>query len=158
MEDTMARLEPGTPAPDFTLESDDGSTVSLADLAGRRVVLYFYPKDDTSGCTAQACEYRDAIPEFDARGAQVIGVSPDPIRSHTRFRDKHDLNFTLLSDPEHTAAEAYGVWVEKSMYGRTYMGVERSTFVIGPDGTLEQALYKVKPKGNAAAVLELLPA
>ncbi len=152
----MARLEVGQPAPDFALEADDGSTVSLGDLSGQRVVLYFYPKDDTSGCTAQACEFRDSVPEFDARGARVIGVSPDPLKSHVKFRDKHDLNFALLSDPEHVAAEAYGVWVEKSMYGRTYMGVERSTFVIAPDGTLEQALYKVKPKGNAASVLALL--
>jgi peroxiredoxin Q/BCP len=154
----MGRLTAGDPAPDFTLEADDGSSVSLGDLAGRRVVLYFYPKDDTSGCTTQACEFRDRRPDFDAAGAEVIGVSPDPLRSHERFRAKHGLNFTLLSDPEHTAAEAYGVWVEKSMYGRTYMGVERSTFVIGPDGTVEQALYKVKPKGNADAVLELLGA
>jgi len=152
----MARLEAGRRAPDFSLEADDGTTVTLADLSGQRVVLYFYPKDDTSGCTAQACEFRDRIPEFDAKGARVIGVSPDPLRSHERFRDKYGLNFTLLSDPDHAAAEAYGVWVEKSMYGRTYMGVERSTFVIGADGTLEQALHKVKPKDNAADVLELL--
>ncbi len=152
----MARLEVGQPAPAFALEADDGSTVTLADLSGQRVVLYFYPKDDTSGCTAQACEFRDSIPEFDAKGARVIGVSPDPLKSHTKFRDKYDLNFTLLSDPEHMAAEAFGVWVEKSMYGRTYMGVERSTFVIAPDGTLEQVLYKVKPKGNAGSVLALL--
>jgi peroxiredoxin Q/BCP len=152
----MARLEAGDQAPGFSLEADDGTTVSLADLAGRRVVLYFYPKDATSGCTTQACEFRDRQPEFDARDARVIGVSPDPLRSHERFRDTHGLTFTLLSDPEHTAAEAYGVWVEKSMYGRTYMGVERSTFVIGPDGTIEQALYRVKPKGSADAVLGLL--
>jgi peroxiredoxin Q/BCP len=152
----MARLEVGQPAPAFALEADDGSTVTLADLSGQRVVLYFYPKDNTSGCTAQACEFRDSIPEFDAKGARVIGVSPDPLKSHAKFRDTYDLNFTLLSDPEHTAADAFGVWVEKSMYGRTYMGVERSTFVIAPDGTLEQVLFKVKPKGSAGSVLALL--
>jgi peroxiredoxin Q/BCP len=151
----MARLEAGQPAPDFSLEADDGSTVDLASLRGTTVALYFYPKDDTTGCTAQACEFRDMRADYDAAGVRVIGVSPDPLKSHVKFRDKHDLPFTLLSDPEHTAAEAYGVWVEKSMYGRTYMGIERSTFVIGPDGVLKEALYKVKPKGHAASVLEL---
>lgn len=151
----MARLEAGQPAPDFSLEADDGSTVDLASLRGATVALYFYPKDDTTGCTAQACEFRDMKADYDAAGVRVIGVSPDPLKSHVKFRDKHDLPFTLLSDPEHTAAEAYGVWVEKSMYGRTYMGIERSTFVIGPDGVLKEALYKVKPKGHAASVLEL---
>ena len=152
----MARLEAGRPAPAFSLQADDGSTVSLADLAGTTVVLYFYPKDDTTGCTAEACEFRDLQPDYDAAGARVVGVSPDPLTSHAKFRDKHGLGFTLLSDPDHEVAEAYGVWVEKSRYGKTYMGVERSTFVIGPDGTLEQALYKVKPEGHAASVLELV--
>jgi peroxiredoxin Q/BCP len=151
----MARLEAGQPAPDFSLQADDGSTVDLAGLRGTTVALYFYPKDDTTGCTAQACEFRDMRADYDAAGVRVIGVSPDPLKSHVKFRDKHDLPFTLLSDPEHVAAEAYGVWVEKSMYGRTYMGIERSTFVIGPDGVLKEALYKVKPKGHAASVLEL---
>src|SRR5262245_19573703 len=155
---SMARLEAGQPAPDFSLEADDGTTVSLADLAGSTAVLYFYPKDDTTGCTAEACEFRDLAPDYDAAGARVIGVSPDAIASHVRFRDKHGLPFTLLSDPDHEVAEAYGVWIEKSMYGRRYMGVERSTFVIGPDGTLQQALYKVKPKGHAASVLDLVGA
>jgi peroxiredoxin Q/BCP len=154
----MARLEAGQPAPDFSLQADDGSTIGLADLAGSTVVLYFYPKDDTPGCTTQACELRDMSADYDAAGVRVIGVSPDPLKSHVRFRDKHDLPFTLLSDPEHEVAEAYGVWVEKSMYGKTYMGVERSTFVIGPDGVLKEALYKVKPKGHAASVLELATA
>lgn len=149
----MARLEPGDPAPDFTLEADDGSTVTLSDLRGERVVLYFYPKDGTKGCTTQACEYRDAHEAFSAAGARVLGISPDPISSHRKFRAAEDLPFTLLSDPEHAVAEAYGVWVEKSMYGNTFMGVERSSFVVGPDGTLEQALYKVKSSGNAAAML-----
>jgi thioredoxin-dependent peroxiredoxin len=141
----MARLEAGQAAPGFTLEADDGSAVSLADLAG-----------STSGCTAEACEFRDLAPDYDAAGARVIGVSPDPVASHVRFRDKHGLPFSLLSDPDHAAAEAYGVWVRKSMYGRAYMGVERSTFVIGPDGVLVEALYKVRPKGHAASVLELV--
>ena len=152
----MARLEAGQPAPDFSLEADDGSTVSLADLRGSSVALYFYPKDGTTGCTAQACEFRDAQADYEAAGVRVIGVSPDPLKSHTRFREKYDLPFTLLSDPDHVAAEAYGVWVEKSMYGRTYMGIERSTFVIGPDGILAETLYKVKPKGHAASLLQLL--
>jgi peroxiredoxin Q/BCP len=152
----MARLEPGQPAPDFSLQADDGSTVSLSDLAGGTVALYFYPKDDTTGCTAQACEFRDMKADYDAAGVRVIGVSPDPLTSHVSFRDKYGLPFTLLSDPDHAAAEAYGVWVEKSMYGRKYMGVERSTFVIGPDGLIAQALYKVKPSGHAASLLELV--
>ncbi len=151
----MARLEAGQAAPDFSLRADDGSTVDLASLRGTTVALYFYPKDDTTGCTAEACEFRDMKADYDAAGVRVIGVSPDPLKSHVKFRDKYDLPFTLLSDPDHEAAEAYGVWVEKSMYGRTYMGIERSTFVIGPDGTIRQALYKVKPKGHAASVLEL---
>jgi thioredoxin-dependent peroxiredoxin len=152
----MARLEPGGPAPSFRLETDDGSTLALDDLRGQTVVLYFYPKDDTSGCTVEACDFRDRVADFDTRGTRVLGVSPDPVASHAKFRDKHGLTFTLLSDPAHTAAEAYGVWVEKSMYGRTYMGIERSTFVIGPDGTLTHALYKVKPKGHAGSLLELI--
>jgi peroxiredoxin Q/BCP len=152
----MTRPTAGDPAPDFSLEADDGSTIGLADLAGQRVVLYFYPKDDTPGCTTEACEFRDLRPRFDVAGARVLGVSPDEISSHERFRARYDLNFTLLSDPGHTAAEAYGVWVEKNRYGRTYMGVERSTFVIGPDGLLEQAMYGVKAPGHAASVLETI--
>jgi peroxiredoxin Q/BCP len=152
----MARLEPGQPAPAFSLQADDGSTVSLSDLAGGTVALYFYPKDDTTGCTAQACDFRDMKADYDAAGVRVIGVSPDPLKSHVKFRDKHGLPFTLLSDPDHAAAGAYGVWVEKSMYGRKYMGIERSTFVIGPDGVVTQALYKVKPSGHAASLLELV--
>ena|SRR5680860_1227166 len=151
----MARLEAGQPAPDFTLQADDGAMVSLSGLRGTTVALYFYSKDDTRGCTTQACGFRDMRQEYDAAGMRVIGVSPDSIESHVSFRDKHGLSFTLLSDPDHAAAEAYGVWVEKSMYGRTFMGIERSTFVIGPDGVLLEALYKVKPKGHAASILEL---
>jgi peroxiredoxin Q/BCP len=152
----MARLEAGDTAPDFSLQDADGATVSLADLAGSTTVLYFYPKDDTTGCTAEACEFRDLAPDYEAAGARVIGVSPDPVASHAKFRDKYGLSFTLLSDPDHELAEAYGVWVEKTKYGRTYMGVERSTFVIGPDGRLAQALYKVRPKGHAASILDLV--
>jgi thioredoxin-dependent peroxiredoxin len=152
----MARLTPGVPAPDIRLNADDGSTVALSDLRGQRVVVYFYPKDDTSGCTTQACELRDHATDFDDAGARVIGVSPDSISSHIKFRDKHGLPFTLLSDPDHVMAEAYGVWVEKSMYGRKYMGIERSTFVIGPDGVVEHALYKVRPAGHAGSILDVL--
>lgn len=149
-------VEEGSPAPGFTLRSDAGDEVSLADLHGRHVVLYFYPKDDSSGCTTQACGIRDAWPDFEATGAVVLGVSPDGEASHAKFRAKHDLPFTLLADPDHAVAEAYGVWVEKSMYGKTYMGVERSTFVIGPDGTVLRTLRKVKPAEHAAQVLEVL--
>ncbi len=139
----------GDIAPAFELEADDGSNVSLEALRGRRVVLYFYPKDDTSGCTIQACEFRDLMPRIDEAGAVVLGVSPDPVASHVKFKTKYDLNFPLLADTDHRVAEAYGVWKEKSMYGRKYMGIERSTFVIGPDGTIEEAWRKVKAKGNA---------
>jgi peroxiredoxin Q/BCP len=113
------------PAPDFTLDTDAGAPLTLSALRGRPVVLYFYPKDDTSGCTVEACEFRDAFPRFDAAGAAVLGVSPDPVKSHAKFRAKHALPFTLLADVDHAVAEAYGVWKEKSMYGRTYMGVAR---------------------------------
>lgn len=154
----MSRLDAGQIAPDFTLPSDDEGDVTLSALRGQIVVLYFYPKDDTSGCTAQACEFRDLGDEFAAAGARVLGVSPDPLASHARFRAKHGLGFTLLSDEDHTVSEAYGVWLEKSMYGRTYMGIERSTFVISPDGEILHADYKVKAKGNAAQALGLLSA
>jgi len=143
-------------APDFSLIADDGSQVRLSELRPKRVVLYFYPKDLTSGCTAQACEYRDRMPDFADADAVVLGVSPDPVSSHEKFRDKHDLNFPLLVDEDHAVAEAYGVWKEKSMYGRKYMGIERSTFVIGSDGTIEQAWRKVKAKGDAERVAEAL--
>ena len=145
-------IQEGDQAPDFTLPADDGSTVTLSSLRGKKVVLYFYPKDDTSGCTAQACEFRDTLPRIDEAGAVVLGVSPDPVKSHVKFRDKYDLNFPLLADEDHTVAEAYGVWVEKSMYGRTYFGIERSTFLIDEDGTLSKVWRKVKAKGNAEMV------
>jgi peroxiredoxin Q/BCP len=149
-------LQPGDPAPPFALADDTGATVSLADLAGRRVVLYFYPKDDTSGCTAQACALRDDWGAVEALDVALFGVSPDSAASHVKFRAKYDLPFPLLVDADHATAEAYGVWVEKSMYGKTYMGIERSTFVIGPDGRLEHILRKVKPAEHLGLLLEAL--
>ena len=149
-------VEVGSPAPDFELESDAGERVRLSSLRGSPVVLYFYPKDDTPGCTLQACEIRDAWGDFEARGAVVLGVSPDSASSHERFRAKYDLPFTLLADPEHEVAEAYGVWGEKSMAGKTYMGIERSTFVIDPDGTVASVMREVKPAEHAGDVLAVL--
>ena len=151
-------VEEGKPAPDFELTSDSGENVSLAGLRGKQVVLYFYPKDDTPGCTAQACGIRDAYGEFEAAGAVVLGVSPDGERSHVNFKKKFDLPFTLLADEEHRVAEAYGVWVEKKYMGRTYMGVERSTFVIGEDGKVKKILHEVKPATHADDVLATLRA
>lgn len=152
----MARLQPGDPAPDFTLEADNGETITLSHLRGAPVVLYFYPKDATPGCTTQACEYRDLSEGFSTAGARLFGISPDPLSSHERFREAQGLTFPLLSDPDHAAAEAYGVWVERSMYGRRFMGIERSSFLIGPDGRIAQALYRVKAPGNAARMLSAL--
>lgn len=149
-------IQEGHPAPDFTLPADDGSTVTLSHLRGKRVVLYFYPKDDTSGCTAQACEFRDTLPRIAEEGAVVLGVSPDPVSSHRKFKEKYDLNFPLLADEDHAVAEAFGVWTEKSMYGRTYFGIERSTFLIDEEGKVARVWRKVKPRGHAGAVLEAL--
>ncbi|NIP57670.1 MAG: thioredoxin-dependent thiol peroxidase [Gemmatimonadetes bacterium] len=151
-------VKEGDRAPGFTLPSDDGPEVSLEDLRGRRVVLYFYPKDDTPGCTTEACEFRDAMPRFEERGAVVLGVSPDGVESHRKFKEKHDLDFPLLADEDHEVAEAYGVWKEKSMYGRTFWGVERSTFLIDDDGRIERVWRKVRAKGHAAAVAEAVEA
>jgi peroxiredoxin Q/BCP len=151
-------VEEGSPAPDFELQSDTGETVRLSSLRGKPVVLYFYPKDHTSGCTTQACGIRDAWGEFERAGAVVLGVSPDDVASHQSFRADFELPFTLLADPDHTVAEAYGVWAEKSRYGRTYMGIVRSTFVIGPDGTVEKAIRNVKPETHADDVLAVLAA
>jgi peroxiredoxin Q/BCP len=147
----------GRPAPDFELRGDDGTTVRLSDLRGRRVVLYFYPKDDTPGCTRQACGFRDAHGAYEEKGVAVFGISPDDEASHARFKAKFDLPFTLLADPDRTAAEAYGVWREKTSGDDTTMGIVRSSFVIGPDGTLERAMIDVSPDGNAEAVLDGLP-
>jgi peroxiredoxin Q/BCP len=149
-------VEEGTPAPDFTLTSDAGADVTLSALRGAPVVLYFYPKDDTPGCTTQACGIRDAWSEFERSGAVVLGVSPDDEASHVRFKEKHGLPFTLLADPDHRVAETYGVWVEKTSYGKTTMGVERSTFVIDADGTVARVLRKVKPDTHADDVLGAL--
>jgi len=143
-------------APDFELPADDGSTVRLKDLRGRKVVLYFYPADDTPGCTTQACELRDRTQEFETRGATVLGVSPDSVESHRKFRDKYDLNFRLLADEDHAVAERYGVWKEKNMYGRKFWGVERTSFVIDEEGRIEKVLPRVKPAEHAGRVLGLL--
>jgi peroxiredoxin Q/BCP len=146
-------IREGDMAPEFTLPSDGDGEVRLSDLRGRRVVLYFYPKDDTSGCTKQACAFRDEASAFESHDAVVLGVSPDPVKSHDRFRDKHGLNFPLLSDEDHAVAEAYGAWGTKKMYGREYEGILRSTFLIGKDGRIEKVFRKVKPAENAADVL-----
>ena len=151
----------GDPAPDFTLPGDRGAPLSLSSFLGRPVVVYFYPKDDTSGCTKEAIAFTELLPEFTARGAVVIGISPDGIKAHEKFRAKYDLGVELASDADKTALAAYGVWVEKSMYGRTYMGVERATWLVGRDGRIAQVWRKVKVPGHAAAVLkavEALPA
>ena len=149
-------IREGEPAPDFTLESDAGEQVSLSGLRGKPVVLYFYPKDDTPGCTAQACGIRDAYGEFKQAGAVVLGVSPDSVSKHVKFKNKYDLPFTLLADPEHKLAELYGVWTEKKYMGRAYMGVSRWTFVIGADGVLLKVMEDVKPLTHADDVLALL--
>ena len=151
-------IEEGKPAADFTLRSDAGESVTLSSLRGRPVVLYFYPKDDTPGCTAQACGIRDGWDEFAQRGAVVLGVSPDDVASHEKFKEKYGLPFTLLADEDHEVSEAYGTWVEKNMYGKRYMGVERSTFVIDADGTVSRVMRKVKPDTHAGDVLAALDA
>ena len=150
-------VEEGKPAPDFTLRSDAGEDVSLANLRGRTVVLYFYPRDDTPGCTTQACGLRDVYGEIQERGATVLGVSPDTEASHVKFRDKYGLPFPLLADPDHEVAERYGVWVEKTMYGRKRMGIKRSTFVIDGEGNVVRAMLGVKPDDHADKVLAALP-
>ena len=149
-------VEEGKPAPTFTLPTDGGETVSLEDLRGKSVVLYFYPKDDTPGCTVQACAIRDAWGEFEAAGAVVLGVSPDGEASHAKFREKYELPFTLLADTDHAVADAYGVWGEKSFAGKTYMGVDRSTFVIDAEGNVAKVFRKVKPDEHAEQVLGAL--
>lgn len=149
-------IEPGTPAPDFTAPTDSGGTLSLNDFRGKTVVLYFYPKDNTSGCTKQACDFRDSMDRLAETGAVVIGVSPDSATSHDKFKADHNLNFQLVSDTDKKICEQYGVWVEKSMYGRKYMGVERSTFIIDPQGTVTHVFRKVKVPGHVNAVLKTL--
>lgn len=149
-------LEEGKKAPAFTLPDYDGNKVSLKDFEGKKVVLYFYPKDLTSGCTTEACDFRDAHPEFEKINAVVLGVSPDPVKSHIKFRDKHELNFLLLSDEDKKVVQAYDVWKEKSMYGKKYMGVERSTFIIDENGKIQKIFPKVKVKGHVEEVLKEL--
>lgn len=146
----------GDPAPDFALESDSGEVVRLEDLRGRKVVLYFYPKDDTPGCTKQACGFRDRNEDFEREGWTVLGVSPDPVDRHRRFRDKYDLSFPLHSDPDHTVAEAYGAWGKKKLYGREYEGILRSTFLIDAEGRIAGVYEKVRPDGHADALLDAL--
>jgi peroxiredoxin Q/BCP len=149
-------IEEGQPAPDFELTSDSGETVKLSALRGKPVVLYFYPKDDTPGCTAQACGIRDAYGEFEEAGAVVLGVSPDSESSHVKFKEKYGLPFTLLADADHAVAELYGVWGEKTFAGKTYLGVNRSTFVIGADGNVARVMHDVKPASHADDVLAAL--
>jgi peroxiredoxin Q/BCP len=143
-------------APDFALTADTGETVRLSDLRGKRVILYFYPKDNTSGCTTQACGFRDAYPDIEAQNAVVLGISPDSAASHQKFKTKHDLPFLLLVDDENTVATAYGVWGEKKMYGKTYMGIIRSHFVIGEDGTIIDAQVKVSPANSVSRALKTI--
>jgi thioredoxin-dependent peroxiredoxin len=149
-------IEEGQPAPDFELPSDTGQTVRLSELRGKPVVLYFYPKDDTPGCTTQACGIRDAYGEFERAGAVVLGVSPDDEASHVKFKEKYGLPFTLLADADHEVAEQYGVWGEKTYAGRTYLGVFRSTFVIAADGSVARIMHNVKPDSHADDVLAAL--
>ncbi len=149
-------VEPGSPAPPFALPNGDGDTVALHDLHGRQVVLYFYPKDDTPGCTTQACDLRDSWRAIQEAGAVVLGVSPDGPASHARFARKFQLPFPLLADEDHAVAEAYGAWGEKSMYGRTYMGIIRSTVIIDGDGIVSHVFPRVRPKGHTAIVLAAL--
>jgi peroxiredoxin Q/BCP len=149
-------LEVGTPAPDFTLPNQNGAPVTLSELRGQPVVVYFYPKADTPGCTIQACGIRDHRTDYEDLNARVLGVSPDPVKPIAKFVEKQELNFTLLSDQDHKVAEEYGVWVEKSMYGRTYWGNERTTFVIDADGNISHVFRKVKPAEHDAKVLAAL--
>lgn len=150
-------LAVGARAPAFSLPSDDGAPVTLKDLKGRPVVLYFYPKDDTSGCTVEACEFRDSWQAVKAAGAVVLGVSPDGVASHQKFKKKYELPFTLLADEDHAVAEQYGAWGEKNMYGRKYFGVLRTTYIIDSTGKIAHVFEKVKPRGHAAEVLAALP-
>ena len=151
-------LETGTKAPDFILPDQDGENVSLSSLAGTTVVLYFYPKADTPGCTTQACGVRDHLPDYTAAGVRVLGVSPDPVKLVKKFHDKQSLNFTLLADEDHAVCEAYGVWGEKSMYGKTYMGAQRATFIIDGDGVIRHVIPKVSPKTHDDEVLAAIGA
>ena len=147
-------IEPGAKAPDFTLPTDGGGSVTLSKLKGKKVVLYFYPKDDTSGCTAEACGFRDSFPNFRKIDADIIGVSRDSVAAHDKFKKKYELPFTLGADTEGKVTEAYGVWVEKSMYGRKYMGIERTTFLIDEKGVVRNVWHKVKVPGHVDEVMK----
>jgi peroxiredoxin Q/BCP len=149
-------LEAGVSAPDFTLPDQDSNELGLSNLKGQTIVLYFYPRADTPGCTTQACSVRDRGDEYKAAGARVIGISPDPVEAVAKFAGKFDLDFTLLADSDHAVADAYGTWVEKSMYGKKYMGVQRATFIIGPDGKIANVFPKVSPKTHDDLVLKAL--
>ncbi len=151
------KLDMGDQAPDFSLPSNTGETINLSDYLGKqRVVLYFYPKDNTPGCTKEACSFRDNLEEIESRDAVVFGVSPDSLKSHDKFKEKYELNFTLLSDEDHSVAEAYGAWGEKSMYGKKYFGIIRKTFIIGLDGKIEYANHKVKAAEHGTEILNTL--
>jgi peroxiredoxin Q/BCP len=152
----MAALKVGIAAPEFSLPTGDGSTVSLSDFRGKAVVLYFYPRDNTSGCTKEACDFRDNLAAIKRRGAVVLGVSPDSPSSHTKFAEKFELSFPLVSDEKKQLVKKYGVWKEKSLYGRKYMGVERTTFVIGPDGVITHIFPSVKVEGHVDEVLKAI--
>jgi peroxiredoxin Q/BCP len=147
-------LTVGSQFPEFSLQNQDGETVTNAELMGSATVVYFYPKDDTSGCTLEACAFQESFPRF--KGAKVVGVSPDPVKSHRKFADKYGLSFTLLADVEQSLCNACGVWVEKSMYGKKYMGVERTTFILDENGVVTKVFNKVKPQGHAEEVLAAL--
>ena len=149
-----ATLKPGDKAPDFSLPRDGGGVLDLKNFSGKKLVLYFYPKDDTSGCTAEAIDFNGLKKDFAKAGTEIAGVSPDPVKAHDKFRDKHKLGFALISDESKDMLQAYGVWAEKSMYGRKYMGVERTTFLIGANGKIAQVWNKVKVPGHAAEVLK----
>ncbi len=152
----MAILQIGDTAPDFTSTTDAGKTITLSELAGKRVVLYFYPKDDTPGCTTQACDFRDNYLAIEEKNALVLGISPDGVKSHQKFKTKYNLPFTLVADEGHQIAEAYGVWVEKSNYGKKYMGISRSHFVVDESGHIVDVQYGVKAGDSAALALESL--
>ena len=152
----MSELKEGANAPAINLETDTGAQFNLADQKGKNVVVFFYPKADTPGCTTEACEFRDAEEGLSAQNTVVVGVSPDPAKAQTKFKQKFNLNFPLLCDVDHKVAEDYGVWVEKSMYGKKYMGIDRTTFIIDPDGKIARIFRKVKPAGHANEVLQAL--
>lgn len=154
----IERMQEGRKAPEIVLATDDGGTFKLSAQKGRNVVVYFYPKADTPGCTKEACGFRDELPAIERTDTIVVGISPDPVARLARFKDKYKLNFTLLSDPEHRVAEAYGVWVEKSLYGRQYMGIERTTFIVNKEGKIARIFPKVKVGGHTQEVLDALAA